>query len=266
MKEINLNKGITVSEEEVRIIKQMNFIKVFLNSPMLNHRIVSGKKDHDWNLILPVFETEFSVRIKSEGYIHLEGGDFCDFWSNFKRAATEKKRREILRAVQVYPVRRFTDYLMKHPVTQAYFIGATQGIEAQLPENRINPFSKKKEPKEIEEINLELALLSGALFSTMTEKKRDQYFHILELMMFEGRMGGFKAGAMFRYVCGYDGYQNPKRSKEPLPKDIPHGLIMKTQRYKLYERALFYEVCRHIGDNNDVLDGAEKWADLLDEG
>ncbi|MBW2987652.1 hypothetical protein KY336_03830 [Candidatus Woesearchaeota archaeon] len=228
--------------------KRMRMIKVFLNSPMLNViKSDSSSDSYDWIIRMPVFGSEFRARINSKGDVRSPGSDFYGFWQSYNNLPKDYDKEKILKKVRDYPAMRFSGYLQSHPVTLAYFIGATQGIDARIPDERINPFAAKEKDKEIPEKDLELALLSGALFSTMTEEEMDKFFERLKEMMLYGD-GGFRAGALGRYINHYDGCMAPKKSKTLLFKREGFSMdeMMGTDRYQLYESELFKTVINYL--------------------
>jgi hypothetical protein len=250
-----------------RNIDKLKFVEVFLRSPLLQSGIGTPgyppiMESHvHWSMHLPVIGEDTFVAIlpKADAEIACTFSNYCEAFGS----ADYYGKRDIFSDIHAYPISRFTDILMQHPIAQAYFIGATQGVHADLPENRLNPFLN--EPEDVLVEGLELALLSGAVFSTMTEKERDEFFCNLEQDMREGKEGGFRTRAIFNYITNHKGCQNPKHKEKHEAKFLSRGItddIMMTPRYKMYERALFYAVCRHIGDNNNILYEAEDRAEL----
>ncbi|MBD3259364.1 hypothetical protein GF371_01910 [Candidatus Woesearchaeota archaeon] len=252
----NLSKGQTIDMAEhdpddpkkfafTEDFKRMQLIKVFLQSPLLEIGM-SGSDSYYWRIKLPVIGSRFEARIDARGDVRSPGEDFYLFWHEYHKGS-DRKKEDVLKRIREYPAMRFAAYFKSHPIAQAYFIGATQGLEARIPDERINPFAGKRRDDDISEKDLELALLSGALFSTMTEEELLGFFDQQEkLMRFGG--GGFRAGALNRYISRYDGSMHPKKPKIPTPlqKRMTHDQIVKSPRYLLYEDELFKAVIKYL--------------------
>ncbi|MBW3012924.1 hypothetical protein KY325_03805 [Candidatus Woesearchaeota archaeon] len=244
MQQINLLKARENDDS-----RRMQMIKVFLDSPLLNTGTSGGLDSYDWTIELPVIGSEFRVRVDAKGQIRSPGADFYILWHEYN-GGSDNKKRDVLRRIEEYPAMRFTTYFKSHPITLAYLIGATQGLGAAIPEERINPFAAKEKDMRIPEKDLELALLSGALFSTMTEDEMHELFGQLEqLMRFGG--GGFRAGALNKYISRFDGSMNHQKPKVSsiLGGKMTHEEIIQSPRYKLYEDELFKKVIHYLDLN-----------------